>query len=201
MTQEQQATEERSKQLLLYKTVTKELRSFGGFQYPAYGRVEAPIWIADPSIECGYGLHAVELGKSAALLRFEDTWLECSEIEEPVMSADGDKYRFKACVVRQLEDAEVKELCLKSPEWAYLYALKIEKGPSDDTRTAACGSPKFAYRYALNVDLEAREETREAASANGFSARMYTRDIGVQSSFKYREKRLEGGVYNNEYET
>jgi hypothetical protein len=42
---------------LVLRTVSKDLKSHGGFQWPASGRCEAPDW--KPTEECGNGLHGL----------------------------------------------------------------------------------------------------------------------------------------------
>ena len=48
--------------------------------------------------------------------------------------------------------AQHRGLLLEQPNWAYYYALSVDKQPRDDTRAAACKNAYWAYYYALRVD-------------------------------------------------
>ena len=54
------------------------------------------------------------------------------------------------------------DMFLQSPEWAYYYALHVDKQPHDDTRAAACRDTEWAYYYALRVDKQPHDDTRAA---------------------------------------
>jgi hypothetical protein len=52
--------------VLVLRTCDKDLRSYGGFQWPESGPVEAPDW--SPVAECGHGLHGLLWGEGASSL-------------------------------------------------------------------------------------------------------------------------------------
>ena len=56
---------------------------------------------------------------------------------------------------------DTRQTCLRSPDFAYAYALNVDKMPRDDTRAAASQQPEWAYRYATEVDKQAHPVTRE----------------------------------------
>ena len=65
-----------SESVLILRTCDKDLRSYGGFQWPESGPVEAPDW--DPEPVCGGGLHGLLWGEGSAdyLSHSEDAiWL------------------------------------------------------------------------------------------------------------------------------
>jgi hypothetical protein len=52
--------------VLLLRTNTADMKSYGGFTWPEKGWCEAPDW--DPTPECGHGLHGLLWGEGKALL-------------------------------------------------------------------------------------------------------------------------------------
>lgn len=58
-----------------------------------------------------------------------------------------------------------------TPLQAYQNALT--EGPSDETRVIACEDEDFAYMYALIVDKGPREDTRKAACRGAVTAYLY----------------------------
>ena len=58
---------------------------------------------------------------------------------------------------RRARDAR-KAAC-KDSEWAYYYALEVDKCPREDTRKIACEDPGWAYYYARDVDKCPHEDT------------------------------------------
>ena len=62
-----------------------------------------------------------------------------------------------------------------NPGKAFVHAL--EYGPSDDTREIACEDSDFAYLYALEVDKCSRNDTRKASCKDSFFAYNYTKKI------------------------
>ena len=47
---------------------------------------------------------------------------------------------------------ETRDVCLKFPHWAYMYAMYVDHKPSDDTRQAVLPDVTWSERYAKNVD-------------------------------------------------
>ena len=86
--------------ILLFRTVSKDRKSYGGFQWGKAGEiVEAPDWDPDPNIDCGKGLHGVsnESTMGDYLDLSPNRILQVVEVEEGdyVLSSTKDKYRFK----------------------------------------------------------------------------------------------------------
>lgn len=61
------------------------------------------------------------------------------------------------------------------PREAYYYAEKY--GPSKETREIVCKESQFAYWYAVIVDKGPREDTREATYENSYYAYLYARFV------------------------
>ena len=62
------------------------------------------------------------------------------------------------------KSAEMRELFCSFPvNFAYCYAMSVDKGPHPMTRTACCKNPSYAYWYASDVDGKPTKETRKAA--------------------------------------
>jgi len=64
------------------------------------------------------------------------------------------------------------------PEYAYFYAHDIDRKSHPDTRAAVCGDPKWAYWYALNVDHASRSDTRAAACGHPKWKQKYIEKFG-----------------------
>ena len=73
------------------------------------------------------------------------------------------------------------DMFLQSPEWAYYYALHVDKQPHDDTRAAACRDTEWAYYYALRVDKQPHDDTRAAACRDPMRAYHYAAYVDKQT--------------------
>ena len=56
---------------------------------------------------------------------------------------------------------------------AHWYAYHVDKGPTDETRTATCKDPYEAYCYARFIDKKPTDEIREGAYKNEGWGRTY----------------------------
>jgi hypothetical protein len=77
--------------MLVLRTCDKDLRAYGGFQWPAAGPVEAPDW--EPTPQCGHGLHGYPWGEGdgECLSSAEDAkWLVVEVEEATLVRLDGD---------------------------------------------------------------------------------------------------------------
>jgi len=83
------------------------------------------------------------------LLFLEDPWKLANEIWKGNVPK-SDEIRTLICE-------------LGNSRCAHCYALKVDKKPTDETRTAACKNPGCAYGYAVKVDKKSTDETRTAA--------------------------------------
>jgi hypothetical protein len=80
--------------VLVLRTCDKDLRSYGGFQWPAEGEVVAPDWNSEPV--CGGGLHGLLWGEGdGALLNWDEDarWLVVEVLATEYVSIDG-KVKF-----------------------------------------------------------------------------------------------------------
>ena len=87
------------KTVLVLRTCDKDLKSHGGFQWPASGPVECPDW--SPVASCGNGLHGLLWGEGdGSLLDWspEAKWLVVEVIESDIV-AIGRKVKFPRGVV------------------------------------------------------------------------------------------------------
>ena len=66
---------------------------------------------------------------------------------------------------------------LNDPSGAYYYAILVDRGPRDDTRTAACMLAKEAYYYAACVDKKPHDETRKACLREPIYAFKYASEV------------------------
>lgn len=87
-------------------------------------------------------------------------------------------YHFALFVDRapRARDDTRKAVC-GSPKWAYMYAKYVDCGPHDETRAAACSAPYWAHMYACYVDKCPRDDTRAAACRSPYEAYCYARDV------------------------
>lgn len=145
--------------VLVLRTCDADLKSWGGFQWPHEGYVEAPDWSPEPV--CGYGLHG--------LLEGEGDWglLDWSlEAKALVVEVDrtgivelSGKVKFKGGSVRKVTSLAVAmcELFCNSERIAKSVADSIkeirkqatEKASGDDSRLAASG---YASQLAASGD-------------------------------------------------
>ena len=82
------------KHVLVLRTCNEKLQSYGGFQWPAKGPVEAPDWM--PTTDCGDGLHGFLWGEGEGQLA---DWTETAKwLVVRVVAADvidlGGKVKF-----------------------------------------------------------------------------------------------------------
>ncbi len=77
-----------------------------------------------------------------------------------------------------IDDSIRTFVCGLDPQWAYWYALDVDRKPHSETRTAACGDTYYAYRYAKCVDRGPSDETREAAFKDSSSKYLYIEEVG-----------------------
>ncbi len=85
--------------VLCLRTCDENLRSYGGFQWPASGEVSAPDWSPEPV--CGQGLHGMLWGEGdSSLMDWEGdaTWLVVEVEEANVVDLIG-KVKFPYCNV------------------------------------------------------------------------------------------------------
>ena len=86
------------KTVFVLRTVDKNGRANGGFQWPAEGLVEAPDW--DPRAECGNGLHGWLRGEGDAQvgsfdwLAAEDRLWQVVEVEEDLIVSLSGKVKY-----------------------------------------------------------------------------------------------------------
>ena len=92
------------KRVLVLRTCDKNMKSFGGFQWPKSGRVEAPDW--KPTKECGNGLHGLKEGRGdGSYLSWEESaiWQAVWVQEDLILEFDG-KCKFPWCEVACVGD-------------------------------------------------------------------------------------------------
>lgn len=92
------------------------------------------------------------------------------------------KCRDRSEVLRSVASAD--------PEYAYQYALEIDKGPHDVTREGACKDPHKAYLYALHVDGVRTPQTAEAAARDPGVLRRYDRSFPVVEGWDEEQRRV-----------
>jgi hypothetical protein len=102
--------------VLVMRTCDKDLRSYGGFQWPASGPVECTDW--NPSVRCGGGLHGLLWGEGeGTLLAIDDptaTWLIVEVDAEAVVDLTATGYakcKFPRGVVVFIGDRD------SAPKW------------------------------------------------------------------------------------
>ena len=89
----------RKDHVLVLKTVDKDMKSYGGFQWPKKGYVKCDDF--DPEPECGNGLHGFLKGEGSGLLANWDqdaAWLVLEVLESKIIDLEG-KVKFPDCNV------------------------------------------------------------------------------------------------------
>jgi len=133
--------------LLALKTVSKDMRAYGGFVWPKRGSVEAPDWDQRPV--CGGGLHALGWGiGSGGLLNWEEDarWL-IVEVDQKkgVVDLEG-KIKFRAGKVIHCGDRKSAtdflfkhKAGLQGVVGAFVVASDHESATAGDYGTATAG--------------------------------------------------------------
>ena len=84
---------------LVLRTCDAKMQGYGGFQWPAIGKVVAPDWKA--TVECGNGLHGLLNGRgNGELLDWsrDAKWLVCEVKTDTIVELFG-KVKFPECKV------------------------------------------------------------------------------------------------------
>lgn len=70
---------------------------------------------------------------------------------------------------------EIRQAVLEigNPTLAYTYALKLDRGPTNDMREIACRDPHVAYLYAKYIDGGFSEETYAGVYEDSFYRERY----------------------------
>jgi len=159
----------------VFKFVSKDFKSPGDYGTIKY-EFDVPVEIEDcdpPEIgQCGRGIHVLPISEN---VDFENCvcsnkciWGEIDE-SDIIWSDNNKKMRVKKFTPRGELNRETKEfweVLIKNFEWAYNYALHVDKQPRDDTRSAILSDPEWAFFYAHDIDKCPRDDTRNAVSHN-----------------------------------
>jgi hypothetical protein len=115
----------------------------------------------------GKGIHVIPLVEDA-----DSTGCPCSdkciilEVDEKDIIYQKNNGKMRVKKATPLSDFDrnhpLWNIMLKNPEFAYLYAINVDKCANDDTRNAVLSNSYYAYLYALYADQCAREDTRNA---------------------------------------
>jgi hypothetical protein len=89
----------------------------------------------------------------------------------------------------------IRKECLKTPKYAYYYALEIDKQPKTDTRNAILTDPHYAYLYAKDIDKQPRTDTRNAILTDPHYAFLYTKLIDQYPRNDTRQATLKNPLY------
>ncbi|WP_446744265.1 DUF7666 domain-containing protein [Silvibacterium acidisoli] len=98
------AAEVAPEMVLALRTCDKDMKAYGGFQWPKTGRVEAPDW--KKTKECGHGLHGLLRGQGdGGLLSWEvdAVWMAVWVQADLVVELDG-KVKFPWCEIALVGD-------------------------------------------------------------------------------------------------
>jgi hypothetical protein len=90
-------------------------------------------------------------------------------------------------------------ICSFSSFYAYLYAHWVDRGPNDETRSAACKEPWDAFDYACYVDGKPTGETRIAACKDPYCACCYAYYVD-RKPMKETRAAVEKSLYRENYQ-
>jgi hypothetical protein len=145
--------------VLVVRTCNADFTSWGGFQWPTEGYVEAPDW--RPTAECGYGLHGLLEGDGDWGLL--DWSLEAKalvvEVDRAGIVEIGGKVKFRGALVRSVSSLAVA-LCQVVCD-----AGRIVKNVADLIRTTEAEATEKASGNASPLAASG-DDSRLAASGN-----------------------------------
>jgi hypothetical protein len=180
------------------KFVTEDFKSPGDYEKLDYSKFGIPIEVeADPkeSGQCARGIHVVPINEDADFenVIFTGTMILLEVAEEDIVYCEKNgKMRVrKATPIKRVKKSDkeiriIRTAACKKPYNAYLYALNVDKKPTDDTRTAACNDPGCAYKYALHVDGRPKGETRTGVCNDPGYAYLYAIEVDKRSTSEIR---------------
>jgi hypothetical protein len=146
------------------KFVTRNFKSPGCYEQLDYSKFGIPIEVeVDPKErgQCARGIHVVPINEDADLecVIFTGTMILLEVAEEDIVYCENNgKMRVcKATPVRQVVETDkewgiIRTAACKKPEWAYFYALYVDKGPTDETKTAAYTDSYYGYWYYMEIE-------------------------------------------------
>jgi hypothetical protein len=194
------------------KFVTKDFKSPGDYGLLDYSKFGVPIEVdADPKErgQCARGIHVVPINEDTDLecVIFTDTMILLEVEEEDIVYCEKNgKMRVrKATPIRQVGKSDkewkiIRTAACKVPEYAYLYALYVDKKPTNETRTAACQELCYAYWYALYVDHKPTNETRTAVCKDPIYSYYYAINVDKNPTDETRIGASKGEYYKEKYE-
>ena len=119
-----------AEKVLVLRTCSAEMLSYGGFKWPESGPVECDDW--DPTPECGGGLHGLLWGEgNGLLLNWDDAarWLVVEVDADQVIDVDG-KVKFPRCDVVHCgdKDSAIGYILANGAEGKAVVGAKITAG-------------------------------------------------------------------------
>lgn len=181
-TRKPKSTPEKPKTVLVLRTCDKDLRSYGGFQWPESGPVEAPDWNKEP--HCGNGLHALLWGEGRGDLLSWDVdakWLVAEVPADQLVDLNG-KVKFPRGIVVHCGD-RLSATTFLAENGAAGRAIVGGTATAGDGGTATagyCGTATAGYRGTLEIkwyDLAANRYRKTVA---------YVGENGIKPNTPYR---------------
>jgi hypothetical protein len=189
--------------MLTAKFVTPDLKSPGNYEQLDYSNFGSSVIISNPDPkeygQCARGIHLITLTENINFtnVSFTNTLILLQvEPEHIIFQENNGKIRVsQATPIKQLtkQDPEYQLIineCLKTPEYAYRCALKIDQQPRTDTRQATLVDSYYAYRYALDIDKHPRTDTRQATLIDSYCAYLYALRIDKKPRTDTRQATL-----------
>ena len=114
---------------LVLRTCDADMTSYGGFEWPTEGHVEAPDWDPDPGRECGGGLHGLLWGCGNTVLLSASPgarWLVVAVDPADVADPARNKVRFRRgeVVLVGTRDEAVGMIADAAPGLPVVYAVR-----------------------------------------------------------------------------
>ncbi len=111
---------------------------------------------------------------------------------ENIKSELSTKYANETLNWADIKDLPVDDslrtfVCQLGPEWAFGYAVYVDKKPHNETRTAASRDPYYAFAYAFSIDKKPLDETRTACCKDPFWAYYYAKEVDMKPLDETRE--------------
>ena len=161
------ATPSKPETVLILRGSKNDLTSYGGFQYPESGPVEAPDWKL--TAECGNGLHGLLWGHGdfGQLPGEKDAKFQIIEVEASLIVELGHKVKFPRGVVVATFN-----------NWWQAFSYIVARRPSKATDSIAKGEKASAAASGNSGHAAASGEFGHAAASGEFGVAVATGKYG-----------------------
>jgi len=177
------------------RTCSADMTSYGGFQWPRKGWVEAPDW--DPSPVCGGGLHFLRNGEGDVGLLSKSNaavWLVTRSCVNETVDIDAGKSKAKRCEVRFAGDKAKSLVLLRElvgPDKRIPFVCEVAGNRS--TQTAGYRSTQTAgYKSTQTAGHRSTQMADDLSTQTARYRSTQTADYGSTQTAGYKSTQTAG---------